>query len=187
VAPSGSTSTSTTPATARPPVRSSVSSPDLLNDSGEVRFAGPPLKGTNHAEPRRHQGRDPCVASKQCQSDRISLGATGASGISALKLQESDASGSGYTDIVDFDGDSTYTDIEGSTLALPGAGNDDEVWVVHIDLRGRKRYLQCVVDSATNASVLGVTAVLGRAGESIATNAGHTSSTVGGAGVFVEI
>ena len=117
----------------------------------------------------------------------ISLGATGASGISALKLQESDASGSGYTDIVDFDGDSTYTDIEGSTLALPGAGNDDEVWVVHIDLRGRKRYLKCVVDSATNASVLGVTAVLGRAGESIATNAGHTSSTVGGAGVFVEI
>jgi hypothetical protein len=117
----------------------------------------------------------------------ISLGATGASGISALKLQESDASGSGYTDIVDFDGDSTYTDIEGGTLALPGAGNDDEVWVVHIDLRGRKRYLQCVVDSATNASVLGVTAVLGRAGESIATNAGHTSSTVGGAGVFVEI
>jgi hypothetical protein len=117
----------------------------------------------------------------------ISLGATGASGISALKLQESDASGSGYADIVDFDGDSTYTDIEGSTLALPGAGNDDEVWVVHIDLRGRKRYLKCVVDSATNASVLGVTAVLGRAGESIATNAGHTSSTVGGAGVFVEI
>jgi hypothetical protein len=117
----------------------------------------------------------------------ISLGATGASGISALKLQESDASGSGYTDIVDFDGDATYTDIEGSTLALPGAGNDDEVWVVHIDLRGRKRYLKCVVDSATNASVLGVTAVLGRAGESIATNAGHTSSTVGGAGVFVEI
>lgn len=117
----------------------------------------------------------------------ISLGATGASGISALKLQESDASGSGYTDIVDFDGDSTYTDIEGSTLALPGAGNDDEVWVVHIDLRGRKRYLKCVVDSTTNASVLGVTAVLGRAGESIATNAGHTSSTVGGAGVFVEI
>jgi hypothetical protein len=117
----------------------------------------------------------------------ISLGATGASGISALKLQESDASGSGYADIVDFDGDSTYTDIEGSTLALPGAGNDDEVWVVHIDLRGRKRYLKCVVDSTTNASVLGVTAVLGRAGESIATNAGHTSSTVGGAGVFVEI
>lgn len=117
----------------------------------------------------------------------ISLGATGASGISALKLQESDASGSGYIDIVDFDGDATYTDIEGSTLALPGAGNDDEVWVVHIDLRGRKRYLKCVVDSATNASVLGVTAVLGRAGESIATNAGHTSSTVGGAGVFVEI
>jgi hypothetical protein len=117
----------------------------------------------------------------------ISLGATGASGISALKLQESDASGSGYTDIVDFNGDSTYTDIEGSTLALPGAGNDDEVWVVHIDLRGRKRYLKCVVDSTTNASVLGVTAVLGRAGESIATNAGHTSSTVGGAGVFVEI
>ena len=117
----------------------------------------------------------------------ISLGATGASGISALKLQESDASGSGYTDIVDFDGDATYTDIEGSTLALPGAGNDDEVWVVHIDLRGRKRYLKCVVDSTTNASVLGVTAVLGRAGESIATNAGHTSSTVGGAGVSVEI
>ena len=117
----------------------------------------------------------------------ISLGATGASGISALKLQESDASGSGYTDIVDFDGDSTYTDIEGNTLALPAAGADDEVWVVHLDLRGRKRYLKCVVDSATNASVLGVTAVLGRAAESLATNADHTTSTVGGAGVFVSI
>ena len=117
----------------------------------------------------------------------VSLGATGASGISALKIQESDASGSGYADISGADFDGGATDIEGNTTSLPGAGNDDEVWAIHIDLRGRKRYLKCIVDSETNASVLGVTAVLGRAAESDALNASHTSSTVGGAGVFVEI
>jgi len=117
----------------------------------------------------------------------VSLGATGASGISALKIQESDASGSGYADITGADFDGGATDIEGSTTALPAAGNDDEVWAIHIDLRGRKRYLKCIVDSATNASVLGVTAVLGKAAESLATNADHTTSTVGGAGVFVSI
>lgn len=117
----------------------------------------------------------------------VSLGATGASGISALQIQHSDATGSGYSTLVDFDGDATVTDIEGNTLALPGAGADDEVWAIHVDLRGRKRYLKCVVDSATNASVLGVTAVLGKASASLATNADHTTSTVGGAGVFVSI
>jgi hypothetical protein len=117
----------------------------------------------------------------------VSLGATGSTGISALKFQESDSTASFTDDISGADFDGGATDIEGNTTSLPGSGNDDEVWVVHMDLRARKRYIKCVVDSATNASVLGVTAVLGRAGESEATNASHTNSTVGAEGVFVEV
>jgi hypothetical protein len=114
----------------------------------------------------------------------ISLGATGASGISALKLQESDASGSGYTDIVDLTAIPPTPTSKAARLlflvlaTMTKCGSSTSISVV------ASGTCKCVVDSATNASVLGVTAVLGRAGESIATNAGHTSSTVGGAGVF---
>jgi hypothetical protein len=63
--------------------------------------------------------------------------------LTALKVQESDASGSGFADIdgADFDGD---TDIEGSAASLPAATDDDKFFIVHIDLRGRKRYLDLV-------------------------------------------
>lgn len=69
----------------------------------------------------------------------FNLGATDIA-MGALKVQESDSSGSGFADIdgLDMDGD---TDLDGNTAALPGATDDDNLVVFQVDLRGRKRYL----------------------------------------------
>ena len=60
--------------------------------------------------------------------------------MTALKVTESDTSGSGHADVtgLDFDGD---TDISGSAAALPSATDDNKCFVCEIDLRKRKRYL----------------------------------------------
>jgi hypothetical protein len=52
-------------------------------------------------------------------------------GITALKVTESDTSGSGHADI------------PGATFAsaLPGATDDNKIWHFGLDCRGRKRYL----------------------------------------------
>lgn len=69
----------------------------------------------------------------------VYLGATDIA-MTALKVTESDASGSGHADITGavF---GTSTDIDGSTSALPSASDDNKAFVVDIDMRGRKRYL----------------------------------------------
>lgn len=63
--------------------------------------------------------------------------------MTALKIQESDTSGSGMADIA---GTvlGTATDIDGSTTALPSATDDNKFIVIQLDLRGRKRYLDMV-------------------------------------------
>ena len=60
--------------------------------------------------------------------------------MSALKLTESDSSGSGHADITGcvF---GTSTDIAGNTSALPTANDDNKFFVFDVDLRGRKRYI----------------------------------------------
>lgn len=60
--------------------------------------------------------------------------------VSVLKLTESDASGSGYADVTGavF---GTSTDIDGSTSALPSSDDDNKFFVIDVDLRGRKRYM----------------------------------------------
>lgn len=58
----------------------------------------------------------------------------------ALKVQESDASGSGFGDVTGLVF-GTSTDIDGSTSALPSADDDNKFFVFDISLRGRKRYL----------------------------------------------
>ncbi|MGN6545928.1 MAG: hypothetical protein ACTHK7_12815 [Aureliella sp.] len=72
-------------------------------------------------------------------------------GITALKLQESDTSGSGFADVdgLDFNGDS---DIEAATAALPGATDDGKVYVLQCDLRNRKRYLDLTATIGDGAS-----------------------------------
>ena len=69
----------------------------------------------------------------------VAIGATDIV-MAALKMQESDTSGSGFADIsgLDFDGD---TAIGGSAAALPSATDDNKIFACDIDLRGRKRYL----------------------------------------------
>lgn len=60
--------------------------------------------------------------------------------MTALKLTESDTSGSDHVDISGavF---GTSTDISGAKSALPGANDDNKFYVFDVDLRGRKRYI----------------------------------------------
>jgi hypothetical protein len=73
-----------------------------------------------------------------------------------LKLQHSDSSGSGFTDIdgADFNGDTT---IDGTAAALPTASSDNTLFVIEVDLRNKKRYLDLVADPG--AGDTGITAI----------------------------
>jgi len=63
--------------------------------------------------------------------------------MTALKVTESDASGSGHADVTGLVF-GTSTDIDGNASALPSATNDNGFFVFLIDLRGRKRYIDLV-------------------------------------------
>lgn len=94
--------------------------------------------------------------------------------MAALKVQESDTSGSGFADIDETDfSDSTQTDVEGTALALPAADSDNTFRVIHIDLRARKRYLDVSLTSGngTNGSWIFCMAILSKAAEGTITNA----------------
>lgn len=83
---------------------------------------------------------------------------TGASaGLSALKLQEDDASGFGSATDVAGTTIGTALDIDGGTSTLPSSG-DDEIHVINVDLRGKKRYVRPVATRAgtTLCSILGI-------------------------------
>lgn len=85
----------------------------------------------------------------------VCLGLVGANGITTLKVQESDVSGSGQADIT------------GASFTAPVDADDNKVGIVRLDLRKRKRYLTpVVVNGATNASVLGILVRLSRAEQS---------------------
>lgn len=62
--------------------------------------------------------------------------------MTALKLQTSDTDGS-YGDLTGavF---GTSTNIDGSTSALPSATDDNKLFVIEVDLRGKKRYFDLV-------------------------------------------
>lgn len=61
--------------------------------------------------------------------------------MSALKLQESDT-------------DSSYADITGATFAgsLPSATDDNKIYAFHVNLLGRKRYLDVVATGGDGAA-----------------------------------
>lgn len=69
----------------------------------------------------------------------VILGATDIA-MSALQVTESDTSGSGHAAITGLVF-GTSTNSAGSTSSLPAAGDDNDIFVCDIDLRGRKRYL----------------------------------------------
>lgn len=84
----------------------------------------------------------------------IQAGVLGAAGVTALKIQESDASGSGEAD---FTG--------GAFSALVNA-DDGKMCVAFIDLRKRKRYLSLVATAGANECFLSAVCMLFRADES---------------------
>lgn len=73
--------------------------------------------------------------------------------MTVLKVQESDAAGSGFTDVTGLVF-GTSDNLTGSTSSLPGTGDDDDFFVFDIDLRGRKRYLDiaATVGSASSST-----------------------------------
>lgn len=89
----------------------------------------------------------------------VLLGATDIA-MAALKMTESDASGSGYTDITGLDYSTDGT--------LPSATDDNKIFAFDIDLRGgRKRYLDVVATAGdgTAGTYCAIWAVLHRASE----------------------
>jgi hypothetical protein len=66
--------------------------------------------------------------------------------IAAMKLRESDDSGmSGAVDVAG-------ADFSVSPLTLPGATDDNNLYAIHIDLRGRKRYLDLSLTGGDGAA-----------------------------------
>lgn len=80
----------------------------------------------------------------------VYLGATDIA-MSALKVTESDASGSGHADITGLVY-GTSTDIAGATSALPTADDDNKVFGFELDLRGRKRYIDVTATAGNGAA-----------------------------------
>lgn len=79
--------------------------------------------------------------------------------ISALKIQESEASD--MTGATDVPGTvvGTDTQIDGTASALPTATDDGKLWVFHLPLNRRKRYLKPVVtvgDGTAGGAVSGL-------------------------------
>lgn len=80
----------------------------------------------------------------------VNIGATDIA-MSALKLQSSDSSGSGFADIdgLDCDGD---TDIDGNAATLPSASDDNNLVLFQVDLRGQKRYFDLVATAGDGSA-----------------------------------
>jgi hypothetical protein len=93
----------------------------------------------------------------------VGIGATDIA-MAALKVTESDTSGSGHADVTGLVwGTSTNTD--GSTSALPSATDDNTFQIAEIDLRGRDRYLDvtATTGNGTNGTYVCIWAELSRA------------------------
>jgi hypothetical protein len=80
----------------------------------------------------------------------VNLGATDIA-MTALKVQESDTDGSNFADVPGAVY-GTSTNIAGSTSALPTATDDDDIFLIEVDLRGRKRYLDLVATAGNGTA-----------------------------------
>ena len=87
----------------------------------------------------------------------VYLGATDVA-VTQCKVQESDTSGSGFTDI---------TGANGPASLSPTATDDNKFFVFHIDMRKRKRYLDLVltIGSGTTGGFVTAFAILSRSKE----------------------
>ena len=80
----------------------------------------------------------------------VILGATDIA-MAELKVQESDASGSGHADITGLVF-GTSNKIDGAQSALPSATDDDKIFLCQIDLRKRKRYIDVSAKSGNGTA-----------------------------------
>lgn len=111
----------------------------------------------------------------------VNLGATDIAA-AALKVQESDTSGSGFEDVTGLVF-GTSTNTAGSTSALPTATDDSDIFAFEIDLRGRKRYLDLVATAGngTAGTYASAIAILERSKH------GVTSATEAGANQILRV
>lgn len=86
----------------------------------------------------------------------VSIGVIGANMV-ALKLTESDASGSGYSDVTGFVGASS-----GGDFVLPTSSDGGKFVVFQVDLRKRKRYLKVEATAGATATLLSIQCILSR-------------------------
>jgi len=104
----------------------------------------------------------------------VYIGATDIA-MTALKMQETDTSGSGYSDVTGTDfATSTNLDVGGTALALPSATADTTWRVIHMSLVGRKRYQDLVmtIGDGTAGGWYYAFGVLSRSRNQALTNAG---------------
>ena len=101
--------------------------------------------------------------------------------VAALKVQESDASGSGFADVTGLVYGTSNNDT-GSASTLPSATDDNLLFGFSIDCRGRKRYLKLVATGGDGAagSYLAAIATLcrGAQGSLTAAEAGYSQRLV---------
>ncbi len=95
----------------------------------------------------------------------VQVGATDIA-MAALKVQESDTSGSGFGDVTGLVF-GTSTNLAGSTSTLPSATDDNKLFVFHVNLTGRDRYLKLVATAGngTSGTYASAVACLSRAAE----------------------
>lgn len=84
--------------------------------------------------------------------------------LTVLKIQETDATGTSYSDITGcvF---GTSINSAGDTSTLPAADDDNKIFLFNIDLRGRKRFLDLVatIDDGSTGGFLSAIVLLSRA------------------------
>jgi len=110
----------------------------------------------------------------------VQLGATDIA-MAALKVRETDTSGSGQTDIAAATiANAACLDIAGSATVLPSATDDNKVIVFNLDMRKYGRYLDVVATAGdgTNGTYLSATAILSRAEVGPITSANAGADTV---------
>ena len=108
----------------------------------------------------------------------VTLGATDIA-LTALKLQDSDTTGSGHADVTgaDFDGG---LDTDGGTLALPSATDDNQVCVFQVNLVGKKRFFEIVATFGDGAAggYISAVAILSRNNGPVLADTGYADGGV---------
>lgn len=81
----------------------------------------------------------------------MQIGATDIA-MAGLKVQEADTSGGSFTDVAGTVVGTDAVDIDGNSVTLPSADDDNDVVVFQLNLLGKKRYLKLAATAGDGAS-----------------------------------